>query len=335
MTILPPVSSRSSLPASGAGGQRAGDELELVVSGMTCAACASRVERSLSRLDGVHAHVNFALGRAAVRFDGAATSVQDLVDAVRWAGYDAEHVGTHDEARAAVKQEEDRLQLKRRALISAALSLPLVLMAMVPSLQFDYWQWVALALATPVVFWAGLPFHQAALRGLAHRTTTMETLISLGTLSAYLWSVVALLFGSAGAVGLEMTATFFPDRSGGLDHLYFEVVGAVTTFLLAGRYFEARAKGKAGTALAALLRAGARRATVIQPDGAHREVAVDALRRGDRLFVRPGETIPTDSVIEEGESAVDESLLTGESVPVEKHAGDPVTGGTLNTNGAL
>ncbi len=310
-------------------------ELELAVTGMTCAACASRVERGLSRIAGVEAQVNFALARAAVRFDPAAHSVQDLINAVRSAGYDAEQIGLRDEAIAAAEQEEERLALKRRALVSAALSVPLLLLSMVPALQFDYWQWVSFALATPVVFWAGLPFHRAALRGLAHRTTTMETLISIGTLSAYLWSVVALLFGPAGEIGMEMQATFFPDRSGGLDHLYFEVVGAVTTFLLAGRYFEARAKGKAGTALAALLRAGATKATLIDLDGSRREVAVDTLRRGDRLYVRPGEQIPTDSVVEDGESAVDESLLTGESVPVDKRPGDFVTGSTLNQSGPL
>ena len=339
MTTLPPVSRHAPLPLvdeSAAGlGAGGGTEIELAVKGMTCAGCASRVERSLTRIDGVEAAVNLALEQVAVRFDPAAVSVDDLIGAVRWAGYDAEQVGIDAAADLALEQEADRLALKRRALVSAAFSVPLLLLSMVPSLQFDYWQWVAFALATPVVAWCGLPFHKAALRGLAHGTTTMDTLISIGTLSAYVWSVVALLFGPAGHVGMEMTATFFPDRSGGLDHIYFEVVGAVTTFLLAGRYFEARAKGKAGTALAALLRAGASQATLIEPGGAHREVAVESLRRGDRLFVRPGAKIPTDSIVEDGESAVDESLLTGESAPVDKRVGDHVTGATLNLSGAL
>ncbi len=335
MTILPPVSPRSKAPLDGGVDVRGGVELEFAVIGMTCAACASRVERSLARIDGVNASVNFALERAAVRFDPAQQSVQELIDAVRSAGYDAEQLGVRDETAAAEQQEQDRLDLKRRALGSAALSVPLVLISMVPALQFDYWQWIGLMLATPVVFWAGMPFHRAAVRGLAHRTTTMETLISIGTLSAYLWSVIALVFGPAGDPGMDMTPTFFPDRSGGLDHVYFDVVGAVTTFLLAGRYFEARAKGKAGTALAALLRAGATSATLVDADGTMRTVSVEAVRRGDRLYVRPGETIPTDSVVEDGESAVDESLLTGESVPIDKRAGDAVTGATLNTSGTL
>lgn len=339
MTTLPPVSPRTSLPmaddSAAVARVEGGTELELAVKGMTCAGCASRVERSLTRIDGVQANVNLALAQVAVRFDPAATSVDDLIGAVRWAGYDAEEIGIDAAADLAGEQEAERLALKRRALVSAAFSVPLLLLSMVPALQFDLWQWVAFALATPVVAWCGLPFHKAALRGLAHGTTTMDTLISIGTLSAYVWSVVALLFGPAGHIGMEMTATFFPDRAGGLDHIYFEVVGAVTTFLLAGRYFEARAKGKAGTALAALLRAGASNATRIEPDGSHREVAVEALRRGDRLFVRPGEKIPTDSVVEDGESAVDESLLTGEAMPVDKRPGDHVTGATINLSGAL
>lgn len=333
MTKLP-VPSRAT-PAGDRSDARADTELELAVTGMTCAACATRIERSLVRIDGVTASVNYATERAAIWFDPASVSVQDLVDAVRWAGYDADQIGMRDEAAAVERREADRLALKHRALISGALSVPLVLLSMVPALQFDYWQYVSMALATPVLLWAGLPFHRATLRGLRRGTATMDTLISLGTVSAYLWSVVALIFGTAGQVGVEMAATLTPDRNGGLDHLYFEVVGAVTTFLLAGRYFEARAKGKAGTALAALLRAGAKTATLIDADGTHRQVAVEQVRVGDHLYVRPGETIPTDSVIEEGESAVDESLLTGESMPVDKRPGDTVTGATLNSSGAL
>ncbi|MEN0014858.1 MAG: heavy metal translocating P-type ATPase [Solirubrobacteraceae bacterium] len=334
MSSLPVPSRAPLLDSTAVDGVREA-ALELAVTGMSCAACAARVERSLGRLDGVDASVNVATERAAVRFDPAATSVQDLIDAVRWAGYDAEQIGARDETVAEEEAEHDRLALKYRAMASAALSLPVALVAMIPALQFDYWQWVALGLTTPVLLWAGLPFHQATLRGLRHGTTTMDTLISTGTIAAYVWSLVALLFGEAGHVGLTMNASLIPDRTGGLDHLYFEVVGAVTTFLLAGRYFEARAKGKAGIALSALLRAGAKEATLVDADGSQRSVPIAQVRVGDHLFVRPGEKIPTDGVVTDGEGAVDESLLTGESRPVDKRPGDDVAGATINQSGAL
>ena len=334
MTSLP-ATPRATKTGARSAERGASAELELAVTGMSCAACAARVERSLGRLDHVVASVNAATERAAVRYDPSEASVDDLIAAVRWAGYDAERIGGRDENAVAEQVETDRLALRRRAVASAGLSLPVALVAMIPALQFDGWQWAAWALTTPVLLWAALPFHRATLRGLRHGTTTMDTLISLGTVAAYLWSVVALLFGTAGHIGMEMTPSLFPDRQGGLDHLYFEVVGAVTTFLLAGRYFEARAKGKAGTALAALLRAGATEATLIEEGGAHRTVPVSEVRVGDHLYVRPGETVPTDAVVEEGESAVDESLLTGEPVPVDKRVGDLVVGATLNTSGAL
>ncbi|MFT4036168.1 MAG: copper-translocating P-type ATPase, partial [Patulibacter sp.] len=206
---------------------------------------------------------------------------------------------------------------------------------MVPALQFDGWQWVMLTLTVPVIGWAGLPFHRATLRGLRHGTTTMDTLISLGTIAAFSWSVAALLFGDAGHSGMRMAATLVPDRSGGLEHLYFEVVCAVTTFLLAGRYFEARAKTKAGSALAALLRAQPRSAHLLLDDGTTRKVPAAQLHVRDRVFVRPGAKIPADGVVELGQSVVDESLLTGESVPVEKSPDDHVTGGTVNTGASL
>jgi Cu+-exporting ATPase len=312
-----------------------GTALELAVEGMSCAACAGRIERSLERLPNVHAQVNLATETATVRYEPSETSVDALLDAVRWAGYDATPLGVRDEDAATATAEAERRSLRRRAIVSAALSVPVMLLAMVPSLQFDGWQWVTFALTTPVILWAALPFHRATIRGLRHRTTTMDTLISLGTTAAYVWSVVALLFGPAGEIGMTMTASLVPDRTGGLHHLYFEVVGAVTTFLLAGRYFEARAKTKAGSALAALLRAGAREATVIAADGTTRRVPIDQVHVRDRLFVRPGETIPTDGIVEDGHSAVDESLITGESVPVDKAQDDRVTGGTVNLAGNL
>ncbi len=313
----------------------AGSAVELAVEGMTCAACVGRVERSLQRLPGVQAQVNLATETANVRFAPGETSVEALIEAVRWAGYDASPVGERDEEVASAVADAERRALRTRALVSTLLSVPVMAFAMVPALQFEGWQWVAFALTTPVILWAALPFHRATLRGLRHRTTTMDTLISLGTTAAYAWSVVALVFGPAGDLGMTMTASLVPDRDGGLHHLYFEVVGAVTTFLLAGRYFEARAKTKAGSALAALLRAGAREATVIRPDGTTRRVPIEQVQRGDRLFIRPGETVPADGIVEDGHSAVDESLLTGESVPVDKSQDDRVTGGTINVAGNL
>ncbi|MEH3055083.1 MAG: heavy metal translocating P-type ATPase [Patulibacter minatonensis] len=331
-----PVVQGASADSTGASALPAGDALELAVEGMTCAACAARVERSLGRLDGVHARVNLATERAVVHVtDDSPADAQALIDAVRWAGYDAALLGARDEDAAERAAYREGRRLRQRAIVSAALSLPVLVLAMIPSLQFDGWQWVALVLTTPVVAWAGLPFHRATLRGLRHGTTTMDTLISLGTVAAFAWSVVALLFGPAGDLGMRMTATIVPDRAGGLDHLYFEVVGAVTTFLLAGRYFEARAKTKAGSALSALMRAGASEATLVAPDGTTQRVPIAQVRVRDRLFVRPGEIVPTDGVVEHGHSAVDESLLTGEAGPIDKAPDDLVTGGTVNLGAAL
>jgi P-type Cu+ transporter len=312
-----------------------GRALELAVEGMTCAACATRIERSLERLPGVDAQVNLATETATVRYDATAASVRELIDAVRWAGYDAAEIGARDEDAAAAATEAARRTLRRRAVGSALLSVPVVLMAMVPALQFAGWQWAAFVLTTPVLLWAGLPFHRATLRGLRHGSTTMDTLISLGTTAAYAWSVVALLWGPVGEIGMQMQATLLPDRSGGLHHLYFEVVCAVTTFLLAGRYYEARAKAKAGSALAALMRAGAREATLVEASGHTRRIPIDQVHVRDRLFIKSGETIPTDGIVEHGHSAVDESLLTGEPVPVDKAPDDHVTGGTVNVGGVL
>ncbi|MBO9534776.1 MAG: copper-translocating P-type ATPase [Solirubrobacteraceae bacterium] len=334
MTSLPVVQG----PPAGAAPDRApleGPTTELAVNGMTCAACAARVERSLNQLDGVEAQVNLATERAVVhQATGRATS-QQLIEAVRRAGYDATEIGARDEEAAADAVESDRRALRRRAMLAAALSVPVLAITMIPSLQFDRWQWVCLALTTPVIAWAGLPFHSTTLRGLRHGTTTMDTLISLGTVAAFTWSVVAMLFGDAGHAGMHMTTSLVPDRSVGLEHVYFEVVCAVTTFLLAGRYFEARAKSKAGTALAALVRAAPRTANLLQDDGTTRRVPVDTIVVRDRLFVRPGSKIPTDGVVEHGQSAVDESLLSGESVPVDKSPDDRVTGGTINVGGPL
>ncbi|MFM9045279.1 MAG: heavy metal translocating P-type ATPase, partial [Solirubrobacterales bacterium] len=225
--------------------------------------------------------------------------------------------------------------LKARLIVCATLTVPLVLITMVPGLQFDYWQWVALALATPIVFWGGLPFHRSALRSARHGGTTMDTLISLGTLAAFFWSLYALVFGDAGMVGMKMSFEWVPSRGGALDNLYFEVAGVVTTFLLAGRYFEERAKERAGDALRALMDMGAKVVAILGPDGEERMVPVGELTAGDKFVVRPGELVATDGVVVAGGSAVDESLITGESVPVEKVVGDEVVGASINTEGRL
>ncbi|WP_022929325.1 heavy metal translocating P-type ATPase [Patulibacter americanus] len=308
------------------------EQLELPVEGMTCAACANRIERKLNKLDGVSATVNYATEKAAVRFDPDVATPEDLVGAVEAAGYHATLPA--DEAPAA-DAPDPAAALRRRLIGSALLSVPLLLISMVPALQFEYWQWLALQLATPVVFWAGWPFHRAAWRNLRHGTATMDTLISVGTLAAWTWSVVALFFLGAGEPGMTMPFELVPDRAAATDHIYLEAAGVVTTLILAGRYFETRAKGRAGAALHALMALGAKDATVLDADGSERLVPIDALRAGDRFVVRPGERIATDGAVEEGRSAVDESLLTGESVPVEKAPGDTVVGASTNAGGRL
>jgi len=225
--------------------------------------------------------------------------------------------------------------LGHRVIFGAALTVPLVLISMIPALQFDYWQWVALALATPIVFWAGLPFHRSAFRSARHGVVQMDTLISMGTIAAWAWSVVALVFGDAGMVGMKMHFEVVPDRGAGLSHLYFETAGVVTTLLLLGRWFEEKGKVRAGDALKSLGSLAARDAAVLDADGNERRVPVADLKPGDRFVVRPGEKIATDGVVLEGGSAVDESLITGESVPVEKEGGDVVVGASVNASGRL
>ncbi|MEO9175645.1 MAG: heavy metal translocating P-type ATPase, partial [Gaiellales bacterium] len=303
--------------------------VDLPIEGMSCAACASRIERTLNELDGVQATVNYATERATVRFDPAVIDTEALVDAVESAGYHAAMPDAPD------RSGDGAASLGRRTAIAAALSLPVLLVSMISSLQFDYWQWIALALATPVVLWAGLPFHRAAWRSLRHRALTMDTLISLGTLSALGWSLVALCFLGAGRTGMRMPFELVLSRSAPGDRIYLEVASVVTTFILTGRYLEARARRRSGAALRALLALGAKDVAVLDADGTERRIAIAELAVGDRFVVRPGEKIATDGVIEEGASAVDQSLLTGESVPVERVAGDTVIGATGNTNGRL
>jgi Cu+-exporting ATPase len=310
------------------------NRLELPIDGMTCASCATRIERSLNRLDGVQATVNYATEQAAVDFDPATVTQQDLLDAVRSAGYTARLPAAGGQADADVRRDPTE-SLRRRLIVSTILTLPVLALAMIPALQFDSWQWLALQLATPVVFWAGWPFHRAAFENLRHGAATMDTLISVGTLSAWGWSMAALFFLGAGNPEMRMPFELLIDRGAGTSQIYLEVAAVVTTFLLAGRYFEARAKRRSGAALRALLELGAKDVAIVDPDGAERRVAIDQLAVGDRFVVRPGEKIATDGVIEEGSSAVDQSLLTGESLPVEKRPGDQVAGATINAGGRL
>ncbi|NLT07313.1 MAG: cation-translocating P-type ATPase, partial [Solirubrobacterales bacterium] len=319
------------------------ERLDLPIAGMTCASCATRVEKRLGGVAGVDAAtVNFATERAAVTYDPASVAPEDLVAAVAEAGYEAVlppagNGGGPGETRDAPQEDADRsaADARRRLLISAALSAPVLVLSMVPALQFDYWQWLALQLATPVVIWGGWPFHVAAARNLRHGAATMDTLISLGTLSAWLWSLYALFLGDAGMTGMTMTLDLVPERGGPSDHIYLEVAAVVTTFILAGRYFEARAKRRAGAALRALLELGAKDVALLDADGRERRVAVDQLAVGDRFVVRPGEKVATDGVVEEGRSALDMSLLTGESAPIEVEPGAEVTGATVNAGGRL
>ena len=314
------------------------ERIELDLQGMTCASCANRIERKLNKLEGVEATVNFATERAAVSFDPRLVAPDDLVRTVEAAGYGATlpRAEREDADDAAEEEGERELRsLRRRLIASAALSLPILLIAMIPPLQFEYWQWLSLQLATPVVLWGGWPFHVAAWRKLRHATASMDTLVSMGTLAAYAWSVVALFFLGAGEPGMEMPFRLIPDAGGSTEEVYFEVAAVVTTFILAGRYFEARAKRRAGAALRALLELGAKEVSVLGPDGTERRVPAEELRAGQLFVVRPGEKIATDGEVVEGRSAVDESLLTGESVPVEVGPGDAVTGATVNAGGRL
>ena len=311
------------------------DRLELPIEGMTCASCAGRVEKSLNRLDGVQATVNFATERATVDFDPARVEPEQLLGAVESVGYSAALPAPDGEEEPNEGEPDPTEDLRRRLLFAAALSLPVLLMAMIEPLQFRNWQWLSLQLAVPVVLWAGWPFHKAAWQNLRHGAATMDTLISLGTFAALGWSLYALFFGDAGMPGMTMPFELVTERGAGSDEIYLEVAAVVTTFILAGRYFEARAKRRAGAALEALLGLGAKEVALLDEDGAERRVPVEELRTGDRFVVRPGEKVATDGVVESGSSAVDQSLLTGESVPVEVGPGEEVVGATINVGGRL
>jgi len=316
------------------------ERVELPISGMTCASCARRVEKRLNRLEGVDASVNYATETASVNFDRRAVPAERLVEAVEQAGYSASL--RSPEPRNAEPQGGDSRAgrdsadlLRRRLILSAILAAPVLVLSMVPALQFANWQWLALQLATPVVLWGGWPFHRAAAQNFRHRAVTMDTLVSLGTLAAWGWSVVALFLLGAGDPGMQMSFDLLPTRGEEGSHLYLEVAAVVTVFILAGRYFEARAKRRAGAALRALLELGASEVSVLDADGSEHRVDTSALRVGQRFLVRPGEKIATDGEVEEGRSAIDRSLLTGESIPVEVGPSDEVAGATINVGGRL
>ena len=304
--------------------------LELPITGMTCASCANRIERKLNKLDGVSATVNYATEKARVEFDPGAVAPDQLVEAVEAVGYSAT-LPASAPAETTDAEPDEIAALRRRLIIAAVLSIPVLLMAMIPALQFDNFQWLSLNLVTPVVLWAAWPFHKAAWANLKHGAATMDTLISVGTLSAWLWSLYALFIGDAGMNDMRMAFDVIPDPGAGADQIYLETAGIVTTFLLAGRYFEAKAKRRAGAAMKALLELGAK--DVELEDG--RRIPVEQLAVGDRFVVRPGEKVATDGTVEEGISAVDMSMLTGESVPVEVSPGMEIAGATVNAGGRL
>ncbi|MEU5805683.1 heavy metal translocating P-type ATPase [Streptomyces sp. NPDC047718] len=318
-------------------------EVELTVGGMTCASCAARIEKKLNRMDGVSATVNYATEKARVSY-GPGTSVADLIATVVKTGYTAEEPPAPTplpEAEAEAEAEAPKratdpetAALRQRLLVSAALSLPVVLLAMAPALQFDNWQWLSLTLAAPVVVWGALPFHRAAWTNARHGAATMDTLVSVGTLAAFTWSLWALFFGHAGMPGMRHGFDLTVSRADGASTVYLEVAAGVVSFILLGRYLEARSKRKAGAALRALMELGAKDVAVLR-GGREVRIPVSALAVGDRFVVRPGEKIATDGTVVEGSSAVDASMLTGESVPVDTGVGDAVTGATVNTSGRL
>ncbi|MFD1860221.1 cadmium-translocating P-type ATPase [Aeromicrobium camelliae] len=310
------------------------EQYRLDIGGMSCASCATRIEKKLNKLDGVHAAVNYATEKAVVDVT-AGLDPQLLVQVVEKTGYTAV---VHDPKAGRDASLDDTglhsaRSIRRRLIVSAALTVPVLLVSMIPALQFDYWQWVMLVLATPVVAWGAYPFHWSAVVNARHGAATMDTLISIGVTAAYAWSLWAMLFGHAGDPAMRMHWTWISQGSG-MDEIYLEVASAVTVFILAGKYLEANAKARSSAALRALMDLGAKQVTVLR-DGREERIDVDLLGVGDRFVVRPGEKIATDGLVVEGRSAVDESMLTGESVPVEVEPGRQVTGATVNRSGRL
>ncbi|GAC81378.1 Cu+-exporting ATPase [Gordonia malaquae] len=314
-----------------------GPDIELEIGGMTCASCANRIERKLNKLDGVSATVNYATEKAKVTVpEGYDPAL--LVAEVEKTGYSAALPKPPQSSAAPASADDDAdpelTSLRQRLIGSIVLTVPVIAMAMVPAFQFEYWQWASLTLAAPVIVWAAWPFHKAAWANLKHGTATMDTLISMGTSAAFLWSLYALFFGTAGTPGMTHPFELTVAPSDGAANIYLEAAAGVTMFILAGRYFEKRSKRQAGAALRALLELGAKEVAVLR-DGVEVKIAVDDLRVGDEFVVRPGEKIATDGVVVSGSSAVDASMLTGESVPVEVTTGDAVTGATVNAGGRL
>ncbi|MHA4848142.1 heavy metal translocating P-type ATPase [Rhodococcus sp. MSC1_016] len=309
--------------------------VELEIGGMTCASCANRIEKKLNKLDGVTATVNYATEKARVNYVGA-VSTEDLVATVEEAGYTAKVPAppAADTAAGPAPEPDPTAALRERLLVSLVLSVPVIAMAMVPALQFTHWQWLSLTLAAPVVVWGAWPFHKAAFTNLRHGTSTMDTLISMGTLAALGWSLYALFWGTAGMPGMTHPFELTISHSDGAGNIYLEAAAGVTTFILAGRYFEARSKRRAGAALRALLELGAKEVSVLR-GGVEQRIPVDQLAVGDEFVVRPGEKIATDGVVTDGSSAVDASMLTGESVPVEVGPDDQVVGATVNVGGRI
>ncbi|MEV6082206.1 MULTISPECIES: heavy metal translocating P-type ATPase [Streptomyces] len=314
-------------------------EAELLIGGMTCAACAARVEKKLNRMDGVTATVNYATEKARITHP-VTVPVADLISTVVRTGYTAEEPAPEpepgDEAEESGPDAADPGPdaLRTRLTVSALLAAPVVLLAMVPALQFDNWQWLSLTLAAPVVVWGGLPFHRAAWTNVRHGAATMDTLVSLGTLAAFGWSLWALFLGDAGMPGMRHGFDLTVSRTDGASAIYLEAAAGVTVFLLLGRWLEARSKRRAGAALRALMELGAKDVAVLR-EGREVRIPVARLAVGDRFVVRPGEKIATDGTVTEGASAVDASLLTGESVPADVGVGDAVTGATVNAGGRL
>ena len=312
-----------------------GSQIQLDIGGMTCASCAARIEKKLNRMEGVTASVNYATEKAKVTFDDR-VSPADLIAQVEATGYTASVPAPPNESvnEVAAAPVDPTLLLRQRLIACAILAVPVIAMAMIPSLQFDGWQWLSLTLAAPVVTWGAWPFHRAAWTNVRHAAATMDTLISVGTLAAFGWSVYALFLGDAGELSMRHGFSIRPERGMGSGQIYLEVAAGVTVFILAGRFLEARAKRTSGAALRALLELGAKDVAVLR-SGVESRIPIEQLVVGDRFVVRPGEKIATDGVVEEGTSAVDASLLTGEPVPVEVGPDDPVTGATVNAGGRL
>lgn len=310
--------------------------IDIAIEGMTCASCAGRVEKSLNDVDGAEATVNFAMKRASVEFDPAETTPEALVKAVAKVGYTAhlpsdEHAGHDHEAH----MHADADALRDRVIVSTILTAPVLLVSMIGAVQFDYWQWISLVLASIVVFWGGWPIHKATWVNIKHGGLTMDTLVTVGVFASLGWSVYNMVFGDAGAIGVQMSFEFLPGRDESAMHIYLEEAAVITTLIMLGRYFEARATSRAGEAIEALLRLGAKDAALLDANGEERRVPAEDLRVGDRFVVRPGEKIAVDGKVIDGAGAVDASMITGESRPVDVVAGSEVTGATINLSGRL